>query len=232
MSIPAEEESTAGADSVVKLVEGEDAIDDINLFDLSSVRGPRSPKGLEGLTAQELYWLQVEEGPGAWEREMELVDEMAQGKWAAPGAYERGGGGNFSVDEEEYEDEDETDGDGPGAYALGPAAPWTGRKRSVDELDGDAADAHGSGGGTPPKRARTGERASSPRLAKRRSDSAELDDRDAETASTGSAPKRARVDQADSPPDSSTPGTEDSASASAYDSDIRTTPRNAVLSSK
>ncbi|KAJ6506128.1 hypothetical protein DFH09DRAFT_282713 [Mycena vulgaris] len=137
----------------------------------------------------ELYWLQVEEedGPGAWEREMELVDEMANGKWKDGADSE----GAFLLDGEEYEDE-EADGE---AFALLPApAVWgTGRKRSVDELEEDDAYAqsHDSRGGTLPKRARTGERVSSPRLAKRCSHSAELDvdDRDAETGCAGVSPQ-------------------------------------------
>ncbi|KAJ7828475.1 hypothetical protein B0H14DRAFT_3466313 [Mycena olivaceomarginata] len=109
----------------------------------SRAGGGSGRKGLEELTPQELYWLQVEEdeGPGAWEREMELVDEM------------------------EYEDGDEEE---RGAFPLaavrvGWTPTGTGRNRSVDELDGEL-----QRGGTPPKRACTVEPPSA-RLAKRRS---------------------------------------------------------------
>ncbi|KAJ7753283.1 hypothetical protein B0H14DRAFT_3166566 [Mycena olivaceomarginata] len=196
MHIPSEDATAPGADSGVKLVQ-----DDSGVYDHDGPSSDGGGKGLEGLTAQELYWLQVEEeeGPGAWDA-MELVDEMANGKW------------KDSADS----DDEEVDGE---AFALPPAPVALGarRERLVRALGGrargDDADAHSdhSRAGTPPKRARTGERVSSPRLAKRRSDSAELDvdDRDAETGSVGSAPKRARIEEdVGSPPDStSTPGT-------------------------
>jgi hypothetical protein len=141
------------------------------------------------------------------------------------GGYTRGEGG--TSDGDEYEDE-EVDGDGDGTgepYALWPVvspSKGTGRKRSVDELEPDAdkdGQALGERGGTPPKRARTGE--PSPRLVKRRSEELDFDERDAETASTGSAPKRARLVNVDSPPDTSTPGTAASEeSTSTYDVDM------------
>ncbi|KAJ6517112.1 hypothetical protein DFH09DRAFT_1373702 [Mycena vulgaris] len=143
---------------------------------------------------------------------------MANGKWKDGADSE----GAFLLDGEEYEDE-EADGE---AFALLPApAAWgTGLKRSVDELEEDDAYAqsHDSRGGTLPKRARTGERVSSPRLAKRRSHSAELDldDRDAETGSAGSAPKRARMEFVGSPSGStSTPGTTTASDTDSYDPD-------------
>ncbi|KAJ7616931.1 hypothetical protein DFH06DRAFT_1483602 [Mycena polygramma] len=182
-----------------------------------------SEDGLEGLTAQERYWLQVEEeeGPGAFERERELVSAMRDGKWGR-GWYE----GALS---DEYDDEYEDEGDGEG-FALGPAPAacvasspaTTGRKCSVEELEGDS-ELHQdeARGGTPPKRARTGEKIRIPsvRQVKRRSEELDVGERGAETGTA----KRARVEDIGSPPDSSTPGTEDSASAvSAYDSpDVR-----------
>ncbi|KAJ7089612.1 hypothetical protein C8R44DRAFT_751355 [Mycena epipterygia] len=74
MHIPAEDETTAGAESVNKLVE------DDGIYERSSNDGEKG-NGLE-----ELCWLQVveDEGPGAWEREMELVDAMASGKLKTP----------------------------------------------------------------------------------------------------------------------------------------------------
>ncbi|KAF7326448.1 hypothetical protein MVEN_02615400 [Mycena venus] len=191
MHIPAEDETTAGAESVIKLVEDD---------------------GMSRRTR----------GPGAWEREMELVDEMASGKLKTPYSVD----GAFLMDGEEYEDDDD-DEEERGAFPLAAVpAGWTptgtGRKRSVDELEGEPQRE-----GTPPKRARTVE-PPSPRLSKRRSDSAELDD--VETASTGSAPKRARLDSVDSPPDSSTPAT--TTSEDSYDPDRHTSLRHPVLNSK
>ncbi|KAJ7752970.1 hypothetical protein B0H16DRAFT_1459686 [Mycena metata] len=205
MHIPAEDETDGrGADSVVSLVEEDD-----------------------GLTAQERYWKQMDEqeGPGAYEREMELIADMAAGKWGAYGE-ERNA---TTSDEGEYEDEDGLEGGG-----LGPAwaaiedvdvempygAKDKGRKRSVDELEeGGDRDGDRARGGTPPKRARTVH--PSIRLVKRRSEELDAGDaRDAETASTGSAPKRPRVERAESPPDSnSTPGT--ASEASAYEAELR-----------
>ncbi|KAK6995898.1 hypothetical protein R3P38DRAFT_2737145 [Favolaschia claudopus] len=186
MPIPAEEETTAGAESVVQLVERD-------------------------------------EGVGAWEREMEMAKEMREGKWGSGG----GMGGydhddmSFSVDGEEYEEEEREEADGMRRdgkpFILNPApATWiapkmTGRKRSVDELEGgDDARVHthrSSRAGTPPKRARTVE--PFPRNGgKRGSEELDVDELDAvDTASVGSAPKRARVEAIESPPDSSTPGT-------------------------
>jgi hypothetical protein len=76
--IPSEDATVPGADSVIKLVQ-----DDSGVYDHDGPSSDGGGKGLEGLTAQELYWPQVEEeeDPGAWEREMELVAEMANGKW-------------------------------------------------------------------------------------------------------------------------------------------------------
>jgi hypothetical protein len=98
MHISAEDETTAGAESVIKLVE------DDRMYEWSSNRGEKG-NGLEELTPQKLYWLQVEEdeGPGAWEREMELVDEMMGGKLKTPYSAD----GAFLVDGEEYDDHDE-----------------------------------------------------------------------------------------------------------------------------
>ncbi|KAJ7036982.1 hypothetical protein C8F04DRAFT_1232882 [Mycena alexandri] len=196
MHIPAEDETDGrGADSVVSLVED------------------------DGLTAQQRYWKQMEEqeGPGAYEREMELIDDMRTGKWET-----YGDGVRSSSDGEDYEDEDGLDEGG-----LAPA--WAsieevemphadkGRKRSVDELE-ESGDRDRERGGTPPKRARTVQ--PTVRLVKRRSEELDVDARDAETASTGSAPKRARVERADSPPDStSTPGT--ASETSAYEAELR-----------
>ncbi|KAJ7105370.1 hypothetical protein C8R44DRAFT_746062 [Mycena epipterygia] len=162
----------------------------------------------ESLSPRERYWRQVEEeeGEGVWEREMELIDDMQQQQRRPVDEYSEG---------DEFEEEE---GAGAGAkYALGPTpAAWVAgaRKRSVDELEPDAdvgGEVHASArGGTPPKRARTGERElPTVRLLKRRSE--ELDasagDADVDTASAGSASKRARVEGAESPPDTSTPGT-------------------------
>ncbi|KAJ7165748.1 hypothetical protein C8R46DRAFT_1274917 [Mycena filopes] len=202
MHIPAEDEADErGADSVVSLVE--DVQED------------------EVMSARDRYWKQMEEqeGPGAYEREMELIDDMRSQKW---GTYGTGS-------EDDYEDEDGLDGVEEGG-ALGPA--WAtieevempsadkGRKRSVDELEEGGGDHERERGGTPPKRARTAQ-PPSVRLVKRRSEELDAADaRDAETASTGSAPKRARIEHAESPPDStSTPGT--TSEASAYETELR-----------
>ncbi|KAJ7511098.1 hypothetical protein B0H11DRAFT_2268941 [Mycena galericulata] len=192
LQLPTEDDTGGrGAESVVSLVEEDD-----------------------GLTAQERYWRQVEEdeGPGAAEREMALVEEM-QAQYRYSGA---GGGGDIDDDYSDIDDFEEEEGAGVGKYALGPApAAWVagaGRKRSVDELEpergADGARAHTTRGGTPPKRARTGEPDySTVRLVKRGSEELDVDEADVETASVGSAPKRARIDAADSPPTSSTPST-------------------------
>ncbi|KAJ7604292.1 hypothetical protein DFH06DRAFT_1487707 [Mycena polygramma] len=236
MHIPAEDEMDVdgrGAESVVSLVEDDGTFyghaDDHSRDHHHHHSG--SEDGLEGLTAQERYWLQMEEeeGPGSFEREMQMVSEMQDGKWARPG-YEGAGALSDEYDDDEYEDEGEE------AFALGPApAAWVasspataGRKRSAEELEGRDAEAHqdDARGGTPPKRARTGEKITIPtvRLVKRRSEELDVGERGAETGIV----KRARVEDTGSPPDSSTPGTEDSASAvSAYDSpDVRHTVRS------
>ncbi|KAF8214150.1 hypothetical protein K438DRAFT_1802973 [Mycena galopus ATCC 62051] len=169
MDIPTEDDGTAGADSVIKLVEDDSGYD----------HRTHDPARLEGLTPQELYWLQTEEqeGPGAWERERKMAEELRTGKrkWHE-------GDVSSWLDDHEYEeeeegadrDEEEGEGEGQGPFMLYPApAAWvagTGRKRSVDELEeGDAnADAHASRGGTPPKRARTTEPLAEPASAVRR----------------------------------------------------------------
>ncbi|KAJ7743052.1 hypothetical protein DFH07DRAFT_979786 [Mycena maculata] len=219
VQLPAEEESGGrGADSVVSLVDD------------------------DGLTAQERYWRQVEEeeGPGAREREMELVTELAYRMAREDGLLD-----DVSDDYSELDDFEEEEGAALAKYALGPApAAWVaggGRKRSVDELepDGNADDeqAHTAGrGGTPPKRARTGERDyNTIRIVKRGSEELDADEGDAETASAGSASKRARVeaDAADSPPMSSTPGTlsgeESTMSTVAHEAEMRRRMRNNVV---
>ncbi|KAJ7080122.1 hypothetical protein C8R44DRAFT_895506 [Mycena epipterygia] len=115
---------------------------------------------------------------------MELIDNMQR---APVDEYSEG---------EEFEEEEGTGVEAK--YALGPTpAAWVAgaRKRSVDELEPDAdggANAHASvRGGTPPKRADGGARAF----------------HHADSASAGSASKRARVEGAESPPDTSPPGT-------------------------
>ncbi|KAK7013645.1 hypothetical protein R3P38DRAFT_2638800 [Favolaschia claudopus] len=195
--IPAEEETTAGAESVVQLVDPDSYNPEYD-------------------------------GVGAWEREMEMAKEMREGKWGSGGAM----GGydhddmSFSVDGEEYEYEEEEREEADGMrrdgkpFLLNPApATWiapkmTGRKRSVDELEGADDEAgvqqqrhRSSRGGTPPKRARTVE--PFPRNGgKRGSEELDVDELEGvDTASVGSAPKRARVEAIESPPDSSTPGT-------------------------
>ncbi|KAJ7795415.1 hypothetical protein B0H14DRAFT_2919288 [Mycena olivaceomarginata] len=194
-----------GADSVIKLVEEEEEYDPDRDPRLERSRAGGKPtgrlEGLEGLTDAELLWLQQEEAEedqwAAKEKERGEEREMVRRWEAAHPDYE---------DQYEEEEEDDTGGGG-GGFMLNPApAAWvaagTGRKRSVDELDGGGADAH-SRGGTPPKRARTKE--PFPELAKRRSEELDFDERDADSASVGSAPKRARIEAAESPLDSSTP---------------------------
>ncbi|KAJ7711230.1 hypothetical protein B0H14DRAFT_3021201 [Mycena olivaceomarginata] len=194
-----------GADSVIKLVEEEEEYDPDRDPRLERSRAGGKPtgrlEGLEGLTDAELLWLQQEEAEedqwAAKEKERGEEREMVRRWEAAHPDYE---------DQYEEEEEDDTGGGG-GGFMLNPApAAWvaagTGRKRSVDELDGGGADAH-SRGGTPPKRARTKE--PFPELAKRRSEELDFDERDADSASVGSAPKRARIEAVESPLDSSTP---------------------------
>ncbi|KAJ6517490.1 hypothetical protein C8R47DRAFT_1205714 [Mycena vitilis] len=188
MHIPAEDEMDVdgrGAESVVSLVE-----EFHGRADHGDQHHSGSEDGLEGLTAQERYWLQVEEdeGPGAFERERELVSEMQDRKW--------GRGGYEGALSDEYEDEYEgEDGD---AFALGPVA-TQGRKRSVEELEGDG-DGHRdeARGRTPPKRARIGTKATVPavRLVKRRSEELDVGTSSAETGTV----KRARVEDIGSPP--------------------------------
>ncbi|KAJ6472812.1 hypothetical protein DFH09DRAFT_1293872 [Mycena vulgaris] len=118
-----------GAESVVSLVEEDD-----------------------GLTARERYWQVEEEGPGAAEREMALVEMLMQ--------YRYNGGGDVG-DFSDVEDFEEKEGAGRGKYALGPApAAWVagaGRQHFNNEpgYEGgvDDARAHAARGGTPPKQA-------------------------------------------------------------------------------
>ncbi|KAJ7077069.1 hypothetical protein C8R44DRAFT_116873 [Mycena epipterygia] len=102
---------------------------------------------------------------------MELIDDMQQQQRRPVDNYSEG---------DEFEEEE---GAGAGAkYALGPTpAAWVAgaRKRSVDELEPDAdvrGDVHASAsGGTPPKRAWTGERElPTVQLLKRRSEELEI----------------------------------------------------------
>ncbi|KAJ7088958.1 hypothetical protein C8R44DRAFT_818934 [Mycena epipterygia] len=158
----------------------------------------------ESPSPREQYWCQVEqdEGSDVWEREMELIDDMQR---APMNEYSEG---------EEFEEEEGTGAEAK--YALGPTpAAWVAgaRKRSVDELEPDADGARTRtplcAGGRRPS-ARRGERElPTVRLFKRRSE--ELDagagDADADSASAGSASKHPRVEGAESPPDTSTPGT-------------------------
>jgi hypothetical protein len=109
--------------------------------------------------------------------------------------------------EDQYEEEQDDTGGGGGAFMLNPvAAAWvaagTGRKHSVNKLDGDRVDAH-SCRGAPPKRACTKELFLD--RAKRCSEGLDFDERDAESASVGSAPKRARIEAVESPLDLSMP---------------------------
>ncbi|KAK6966547.1 hypothetical protein R3P38DRAFT_3230909 [Favolaschia claudopus] len=79
----------------------------------------------------------------------------------------------------------------------------TGRKRSVDELEGGADEVQrhrSSRGGTPPKRAHGSASGGSEEL-----DVDELDG--ADMASVGSVPKRARVEAIEGQPHCRTPGT-------------------------
>ncbi|KAJ6463867.1 hypothetical protein DFH09DRAFT_1113245 [Mycena vulgaris] len=175
-----------GAESVVSLLEEDD-----------------------GLTAHERYWWQVEEeGPGAAEREMALVEMLMQYRY-------NGGGdvGDFS-DIDDFEKE----GVGRGKYVLGPApAAWVagaGRQRSDDELGYEGVwttlvQMPHAGAHRPSARApRTGKPGFRTfRLVQRGSEELDGEGLDAETASAGSAPRRARVDAVNSPPPSSTPGT-------------------------
>lgn len=140
----------------------------------------------DGLTARERYRRQVEEeeGPGAAEREMELLDEMQMQC--------RYNGYRDIDDFRDLDDFEEEEGAGAG------------RKHSVDELEPegrvDDAHAHVARGGTPPKRARTGERdLSTVQLVKRGPEELDGEEGDTEPESAGSAPKRARVDTARQP---------------------------------
>ncbi|KAJ7434547.1 hypothetical protein FB451DRAFT_1571923 [Mycena latifolia] len=215
--LPAEDDSGGrGADSVVSLVaEGDDGY---YLHKDGGVADADADAQEEAISAQEAYWRQMDEqeGPGAYEREMALIAEMREGRLVSDD--------DEYSEEGDFEEEEGADGDGAGAkYALSPSAWVAGRKRSVDELEPEAGaeggDAHAvARGGTPPKRARTGERDyTTVRLVKRRSeelDAEVTDATDADTASAGSAPKRARLEAAESPPDTSTPG---SGEESAYE---------------
>lgn len=76
MHIPAEDESIAGAQNHQARR---------GMYEQSSNDG-ETGNGLQELTPQGLCGLEVEEdeGPGAWERDIELVDEMASGKLKTP----------------------------------------------------------------------------------------------------------------------------------------------------
>lgn len=195
-----------GADSVIKLVEEEEYDPDRDpRLERSRAGGKPTGRleGLEGLTDAELLWLQQEEA----EEDQWTAKEKDRGEMEEREVVRRWEAAHPDY-EDQYEEEEEDDtGGGGGGFMLNPApAAWvaagTGRKRSVDELDGGGADAH-SRGGTPPKRARTKE--PFPELAKRRSEELDFDERDADSASVGSAPKRARIEAVESPLDSSTP---------------------------
>jgi hypothetical protein len=135
----------------------------------------------DGLTPQERHWLQMEEdeGPGAYEREIELLEDMKRDGWAALRAGRAVQATRMSTRMKRL-----TGTGGP--YALWPVvsqSKGTGRKQSVDSLEPDAdkdGQALGECGGTPPKRARTVE--PSPRLVKRHSEELDFDEWDAETA--------------------------------------------------
>ncbi|KAJ7678643.1 hypothetical protein B0H17DRAFT_1206701 [Mycena rosella] len=205
--LPAEDDAGGrGADSVVSLRDGDgDGDGDADEEELLS---PRS-----------LYFRQLEEqeGEGAAEREMELIDDMEAGRLRALDEEEE----ELYSESEEFEEEE-----GAGAaYALAPGAWVAGRKRSVDELEREAG-AEGEGG-----RARTGEREYGVRLLKRSSEELDADgtDADTDTASAGSArSKRARLEGAESPPDTNTPGTVGSGEESAYETGAPTALRVSV----
>ncbi|KAF8142641.1 hypothetical protein K438DRAFT_1691906 [Mycena galopus ATCC 62051] len=180
MHIPTEHEGTAGADSVVELVEDPSS---------HTYRAPSPAHDLAPelkLTPQELHWLQMEEqeGPGAWGREMGMASELRSGEkkpWRA------GEVSSWLDDDDEYSDE-EDEGEFLPAWAAGMS---TARKRWVDELESENAqlDAPPSRKGTPPKRARVAE--PRPQIVKRRSEELDFDDTD--TTGVTSSPKRARV---------------------------------------
>ncbi|KAJ7629304.1 hypothetical protein B0H17DRAFT_1218260 [Mycena rosella] len=169
--------------------------------------------GADADAAHEVYWRQMDEqeGPGAYEREMALIVEMREGLLVS--------NDDEYSEEGDFEDEEGAEADGPGAgakYALPPSAWVAGRKRPVDGLEPEAGaeggDAHAFvRRGTPPKRARTGEREyTTVRLVKLRSEELDAEVMDAtDTASAGSAPKRARLEAAESPRDTSTPDSGD-----------------------
>ncbi|KAJ6499753.1 hypothetical protein DFH09DRAFT_1336397 [Mycena vulgaris] len=174
------EEAGRGADSVVLLVSADEGFyahtdDDGKLLVERDGGGEDEP-----LSRRSVYFrqLDVQDGPGAEEREMAMIAEM------------RARGGLVR------------------SYAPGPGVWVAGRKRSEDELEAET-DAGGRGdaarGGTPPKRARTGEHDYTPtiRLIKRRSEELDAVDVDSDAATA----KRARHDAAESPPDTNTPGT-------------------------
>ncbi|KAJ6447770.1 hypothetical protein C8R45DRAFT_1047378, partial [Mycena sanguinolenta] len=193
VDIPNDDDADAGvgADSVIQLVEAGDADypqhergrrhrDHHERERPRDRRAPSPPHGLEGLTPEEIYWLKMEAeaqgGPGAWEREMGIVDEDER-----------------MEEDDEYEDEElegEVEEDRRrGEFKLHPAPAWGPgtRKRSVEELEsGDLIyDANlPEREGTPPKRVRTA--LPHPQLAKRRSE--ELD-----AGEDAASVKRARV---------------------------------------
>ncbi|KAJ7091695.1 hypothetical protein C8R44DRAFT_891505 [Mycena epipterygia] len=209
LQLPAEDDTDGrGADSVVSLVHEGSLPKGARLVGrMYTESGKDGDDRSQLLSPRERYWQQVEEeeGESMWEQEMELISDIEQQQHPFQPL-------------DDYSEVEELEEEGAGAkYALGPTpAVWVAgaRKRSVEELDPDAhvgGDANADArGGTPPKRARTRERElPTVRLLKRSSE--ELDagagDAEADTASAGSASKRPRVEGAESPPDTSTPGT-------------------------
>ncbi|KAJ7626449.1 hypothetical protein B0H17DRAFT_1286570 [Mycena rosella] len=197
------EEAGRGADSVVLLVSADEGYyahtDDDGKLLVERDGGGED----ESLSRRSAYFRQmdVQDGPGAEEREMAMIAEM-RARGALGEEYEPS-----EVYSEDHEEEGVDLGVGP-EYALGPGVWVAGRQRSGDELDAET-DAEGRGdaarGGTPPKRARTGQHDYTPtiRLIKRRSEELDAADVDSDAA----AAKRIRHDAADSPPDTNTPGT-------------------------
>jgi hypothetical protein len=92
MHIPEDDMDTRGAESVVSLVQDGDALYG-HTHDRAHHHDDHDSKSDdEGLTPQERYWLQVEEdeGLGAYEREIELLEGMKRDGW---GGFTRGEGG-------------------------------------------------------------------------------------------------------------------------------------------
>ncbi|KAJ6600665.1 hypothetical protein B0H10DRAFT_2083156 [Mycena sp. CBHHK59/15] len=232
-----DDDAGPGAESVVSVVyEGEEARE----YYPDKGAKKRTVERNESPTScpeRDAYWARVEEedGPGAYAEELKTLDQMARGDFGSE-EYD----GDEYDEEEDYDEEDDVrEGVGDGAkYGLTPTSWVAGRKRSVDELDGEdvARMADTGRGSTPPKRQRVGEHArevsveyTSVRLVKRRSEELDAGDDESDTGdaesrhSAGSATKRARVDAAESPPDTSTgtgstPGSE--SIASGYDSPV------------